>query len=468
MPAPETLSFSCPHCSTRLTVPANYAGITGPCPSCREAITAPALPEEAPEPQPPEIEPIPVAEAPGEVPTAGPELPPVPVLSPAIPEPEAKVDVEAPPAEETVPTEAAAVLQSETSSKIKPEPRHVKERPAAAPIAVRHSTEDESLRKTDGFPAYSHPKRNGSRVLRLSGAAAFCAAATTVSYLLLYFFLPSGPAKRLKAASGPLSVQAPAEGVFRGKSAEIPTPHEAVHSLQSEDLPPQEPVEAPGPVEESPAILANNALDAFLSAKDAASRVGLVEPAATAEELEATLLNKPLPEVAQILPDLAQHDPVEQFTDYPYRVSFFLQNGRNVDFAILVRQRGNQSPKVFLPAFLDLAGGRLSSFAKTPNDSEPATFHVILDPLSVCHDESVPGADRKITFKLLPSMFGKEITRAYVSSGSRFAQMVGDPNSSLRWGVRMRATVTIQWNKTEDPQKPYLELMNINALNWNS
>jgi hypothetical protein len=344
----------------------------------------------------------------------------------------------------------------------------MKERAAAAPIAVKHSTADESIRRMEPIRT-TRPRRGRSNILRYSGAAIFLAACGVVIYLLLYFYGPSGPGKRLKVASLPLDTPPPAQGVFRGNPAEAKPAPEPVPTLQPGALPVPDLVPPPGAEsDESPTVLANDALEAFLSAKDAASRVGHVEPAATAEELAATLLKGPLPEVAQILPDLPQHDAVEQFTDYPYRVSFFLQNGRNVDFATLVRQRGNQSPKVFLPAFLDLAGGRLSTFAKTPNDSDPTTFHVILDPLSVCHDENVPGAERKITFKLLPSMFGKEITRAYVSSGSRFAQMVGDPNSSLRWGVRMRATVTIQWNKTEDPQKPYIELMNIKSLNWNS
>ena len=475
------------------------AGITGPCPSCRKSITAPV-----PEPEPaspvlaapipvvqpaketvkeiaaPEIPPVPAAPTPviaaeepviaAEEPVAAAEQPvpaaeqPVPVAeqpAPVAEQPAPVAEQPAPVAEEHVPVEASAVPPSE--GRIKPEPRHIKERAAGIPIAPRHSTVDESLRPQK--PLLSSRGTNSSRFLRLSGTAAFCAAATAVSYILLYFYLPSGPGRKIREASAPLPVPPFREVAARKLPTDPPLPSQPL----PEKVPAEGLVPPPGlETDESPAVLANNVLDAFLTAKDAASRTGLVEPAATAEQLAATLLKGPLPEVAQILPDLPQHDAIEQSTDYPYRVSFFLQSGRNVDFAILVRQRGNQSPKVFLPAFLDLAGGRLSAFAKEPNTSDPTTFHVILDPLSVCHDETVPGAERKITFKLLPSMFGKEITRAYVSSGSRFAQMVGDPNSSLRWGVRMRATITIQWNHTEDPQKPFLELMNISSLNWNS
>ena len=476
MPAPETLSFSCPHCSTRLTVPASLAGVTGPCPSCRKSITAPTpVPSEVPQPQAPPLpveavapEPVPVAAGPVAEPepvAVQPELPIQPAPPPEVP---ASVHAPAPGSGEPVFVEVAPVPVPE-GHRIKPEPRKRKEKSSASPISPRHSTADESMRRSERV--YSAPRSPGaSRILRASGAAAFCAAATTVSYLLLYFFLPTGPARKLKEASRPLSLP-PAQAASR--PAETPqanpgpppaAPLQAPQRVTADDsIPPPDSDSG-----ESPAILANQVLDRFLAAKDAASRVELVEPAATEGELAATLLKGPLPEVARILPDLPQRDAVEQFTDYPYRVSFFLQSGRNVDFTIVVRQRGDQAPKVFLPAFLDLAGGRLSAFAKEPNKSDPVTFHVILDPLSVCHDENIPGAERKITFKLLPSMFGKEITRAYVSSGSRFAQMVGDPNSSLRWGVRMRATITVQWNHTEDPQKPYLELMNISSLNWNS
>ena len=439
------------------------AGVTGPCPSCRKSITAP---EPQPEPESPAlIAPIPVAEPAQETveEITSPELPP----APSEPELEPVVDAEAPPPAAQEPALVEATPASPPEGRIKPEPRHLKERATGVPIAPRHSTVDESLRRPE--PTFSSRGTNSSRFLRLSGTAAFCAAATAVSYVLLYFYLPTGPGRKLKEATAPLPVPPPREQAAHKVRADPPPPAHPLPVPQPEKVSAEGLVPPPGlETDESPAVLANNVLDTFLKAKDAASRTGLVEPATTAEVLGATLLKGPLPEVAQILPDLPQHDAIEQSTDYPYRVSFFLKNGRNVDFAILVRQRGNQSPKVFLPAFLDLAGGRLSAFAKEPNTSDPTTFHVILDPLSVCHDENVPGAERKITFKLLPSMFGKEITRAYVSSGSRFAQMVGDPNSSLRWGVRMRATITVQWNHTEDPQKPFLELMNISSLNWNS
>lgn len=37
----ELIKFTCPHCETRLTVPASLGGIVGPCPKCVELISAP-------------------------------------------------------------------------------------------------------------------------------------------------------------------------------------------------------------------------------------------------------------------------------------------------------------------------------------------------------------------------------------------------------------------------------------------
>jgi len=41
LPPPETITFSCPSCSIRLTVPSQLAGVNGPCPSCQVLIQAP-------------------------------------------------------------------------------------------------------------------------------------------------------------------------------------------------------------------------------------------------------------------------------------------------------------------------------------------------------------------------------------------------------------------------------------------
>ena len=405
--APETLSFSCPHCRTRLTVPARLAGVTGPCPSCRGPITAPG----------------PAAVSP----------PPV-VTVEALPVPE--------------------------GPKIRPEPRQRPERGHPAPLAPRRSTEDDLLRPRETMYVARSPRSN--RLVHAFIPAAFSALAVTVVYLLLYFYLPDGPGRKLKEARMPLIVPPRME--------RVPAPPANVFVEEVPPAPPAPPVvadAAPPADEESPAVVAYSVRDGFLRAQDAASRVGLEEPAATVDELPATLLKGPLPEVSQIFSELPRRNAVEQVTDFPYRVSLFHEGKPNVDFAVLVRQRGDQPPKVFLPAFLDLVGGRLADFTRQANTLDPARFHVILEPVIGCHEERVPNAERKFTLKLLSSNFGKETARAYCANGSRFRKMVEQPDYPIRWGTRVPATVTLQWNHREDPARPFLELIDINSPDWN-
>ncbi|HEY1121087.1 MAG TPA: hypothetical protein VGE67_05785 [Haloferula sp.] len=403
-----SIIFHCHHCQVRLNVPARLAGVTGPCPKCRQAITAPMESE---------VTPAPVAE----------------VVAPA---PE--------------------------GPRIRPEPRQLPERGHAAPISTKRTTADDLLRPQP--VTYLSSGSRPSRVFHSLLPASFIAAAGVMVYLLLYFYYPEGPGRRLREAQTPLAVT---PRLTQG-AATHPSSVRQVGGggVALEELPPPPAPERPAD-EISPAVAANNVLEAFLKAKDAASRVGMVEPEVPVSGLDETLLKGPLAEVAQVFSDLPRQNSIEGFTDYPYRVSFFIEGRPNTDFAVLVRQRGKQPPRVFLPAFLDLVGGRLSAFTRQPNTHEPARFHVILEPVIGCHEDGIPNADRKFTLKLLSSNFGKETARAYCSTNSRFRELVEKPDYPIRWGIRVPATVTIQWNHKEDPTMPYLELIDINSADWN-
>jgi len=409
----SSIIFLCPHCQVRLNVPARLAGVTGPCPRCREAITAPMESEVIPEPLP--------VESPA--PAAAPEGP-----------------------------------------KIRPEPRQLPERGSAAPISPKRSTADDLLRPRPVSLSYPARSKRPGRVLHSLVPASFIAAAGVVVYLLLYFYYPEGPVRRLSDAQAPLVVtprpqlppspeagplvSAPGGGTAAPEKKATPSAPEQVEGI-------------------FPARAAYHVLETFLKEEGPSGRLALVEPETSVEELEKTLLKGPLPEVSQIFSELPRQNSLEGFTDYPYRVSFFVEGRPNTDFAVLVRQRGKEPPKVFLPAFLDLVGGRLSAFTKQPNAQDPARFHVILEPVIGCHEDGIPNADRKFTLKLLSSNFGKETARAYCSNNSRFREMVEKPDYPIRWGIRVPATVTIQWNHKEDPQMPYLELIDINSADWN-
>ena len=431
--ASETFTFSCPHCQTRLTVPVSLAGVSGPCPSCRTTITAPG----------PAAEPATIA-----TPVAAPASPPVTPEDHVVPS--ALTDEE---------------LLAASGPRIRPEPRHLPERPPSPPISTRRSTEDRRAQRTE--VAGPESTRRNHRLIHLLFPVTFLAMATTVVGALFYFYGPGAPGQRLKEATGPLVIQP--------STRAEPPPRPQAEEKDAASAPPattespsgESPESVPSEVRsESPAVLAYALLESFLHAKDAASRVDMVEPATSEQDLAATLLKGPLPEVAQIYSEIPQHHPEEQMTDFPYRVSFSAKDSPNVDYAILVRQRGTQPPRVFLPAFLDLVGGRLAGFTREPNQLPPALFHVYLEPIDGCY-EDVTGADRKFTFKLLSSPFGKEAARAYASNVSRCRTQVNDPSYPIRWAMKRRATITLQWNHKEDPAKPYLELIELNSPNWN-
>lgn len=441
MPA-ESLTFSCPHCQTRLTVKLALAGVSGPCPNCRGIITAPPAPTEE----------TPVS---GDAPAAMPE--------PAVSSPLSVRSGEAVPEAAVPPPDVSGDPPAPDSPRIRPEPRSLPDRPQIIPI-VRRSTMDKQLRST-GHAVIIEAGRRPYRLANVLLPAAFVTLAATIVGTLVYFYAPGSPGQLLKGAGKPLVVQYPPKG-----SPPTPRPSPPPPKLTG---PPAGTAENPSPDPTVPnrpgsaAIAANEMLEAFLRAKDAASRAAHVEPSATEAELAATLLGRELPEIARIESDLPLDHPEEQMTEFPYRIAFYSEDSPATEFGVLVRKRGSQPPRVFLPAFLDLVGGRLAAFTAQPNTSPPARFHVYLEPIDDCFETEVPGHDRKFTLKLMAGPAGKETARAYVANASRLRQLVENPDYPIRWGMRRRAIVTVQWNHREDPARPYLELLEINAPDWN-
>lgn len=448
---PDKLTFNCPACGVRLTVPSSLAGVEGPCPTCTAPIRAPLLTDLPTRSlAAPELEPIL-------------SRPPIPVMPPV-----------------------GEMLSA--GPRIRPEPRELPERPIdarVAPLTPRKTTDDEALRR---YPVQNQTRVRRSRpVSRMIVPLLFLAAAAVVVLGLVH----SASNKR-KAAAKPLpriypelaTPRATEDSPLQEKKLAVQTP-----PLESSRIAPDlsasttsstsgrivgDPSIPPPP---SPDLLPLQAgrtdspdkiLEQFLQAKDAVTRLPLIEPQMTAEALAGTPLAGPLPEIAVVTPETSREVPTEGYTEYPFIVGL-QQGGKVIDYSIVVRQRRHETPKVFVTPVLDLLGGRLAKYAATP-DKEIATFHVILEAISGCYDHGVPDAENKFTFKLLPGPFAKDISRAYVSNlpTSRFRQMLDNPESNLRWGMRIRATVSLHWNQTEDPKRPFLEVLEIKALNWDS
>lgn len=432
--ASGVIQFSCPQCTVSLTVPATMAGVTGPCPKCGVRITAPA--------------------------PAVAHAAPAPAAQPA-PAPAAAI----PPARES----PASGLPSGTPSEsnIRPEPRELPERPTKPRIEPRRSTQDPAMRRESVSVRKEGPREtrsgDGFRLIPFLLFAAIAGMSASVVYSLFYFFHPSGPAKMhlqanqeptptngkgTAAAAGNAPSAAASGGV--GTTGGLPLADDPGSTVAAEE-----------------AIAAQETLELFLKAPTLEPRLELVTPALPPQQLAGSILGGPLPEVVQVISEPARHDRVERLTEFPFRVAFAGSEGGSDEFTVLVKKRGEQPPKVAVEPFLDLVGGRLATFAATPGE-KMGTFHAVIEAIPRCFDSRVPNAEKKFTYKLSGSEQGHEIARAYASLSSELAQQLEQSTSALRWGIPMRATLVLSWNLDEDPQHPFLEVVKIQCLHWNS
>ncbi len=356
-------------------------------------------------------------------------------------------------------------------SNIRPEPRDLPERHAKPRIEPRRSTDDPAMRRemVSVRKQKPHGKAAASdsfRVIPFLLFAAIAGMSASVVYSLFYFFHPSGPARMEQEAnqaptpkSGKAGTLQPAGGGSAGSSpatAAATKPDSSGDSGDRERL-----------VTAEDAIAAQEVLESFLKAPGLDARLDLITPPMPRAALEGTILGGPLPEAVRIHPNPARHDRVERLTEFPFEVSFVGSEGGSDEFTILVKKRGDQPPQVAVEPFLDLVGGRLAAFAAAPA-GKMETFHAVIEAIPRCFDRQVPNAEKKFTYKLSSSEQGGEITRAYASLNSELAKELEQSTSALRWGIPMRATLVLSWNHKEDPGHPFLEVVKIQSLHWNS
>jgi hypothetical protein len=216
-------------------------------------------------------------------------------------------------------------------------------------------------------------------------------------------------------------------------------------------------------VKNSPAqpMTAREVLDQFLTARSIEERRPILETQTPESELANSCLAAPLPPAAQIEIESKNTNSSEQIVDTYYAVDF-----SEKATTILVRKRANQEPKIVVDPFLDTYGGRLASFAKAPSD-ESNTFQAIISPVASCNDERVPNSREKLTLKILARDNIKEITQAYFTKNSPIAKLLEDGSYHLSYGKAKPCTITLRWNREENPETPFLEALEVKALNWN-
>ncbi|WP_200266966.1 hypothetical protein [Luteolibacter pohnpeiensis] len=235
---------------------------------------------------------------------------------------------------------------------------------------------------------------------------------------------------------------------------------------------PETPDALPAP-KESPdfaqvAKQAGEVLNQFLNAQSLEERLPLIETKADPTTLQDTVLAKPMPPVQRSVVEMQQPpDPIENLIDTYFSVAFRTENNGTDQQLILVRTRQSANPKVVVEPFLDLYGGRLKQFCETPV-SKAETFEVVASALANCYNEAVPNREKKMAIKLMAHDNTRPIAEAYFSSKhSQIADLLSDDLSGFRYGQAQPCTILLRWNTEEDPEKPFIEALDISALNWN-
>lgn len=358
---------------------------------------------------------------------------------------------------------------------LRPEPRQL---PGAGPdpseVQLRPRPEPSGHVRT-GARTNAPPSqgRRGSRFLRLLVPLAFISAALGVMYGVSKVLKTDGnagarPDMTTAGANDPADatpILPPGDESFEsltgtGEQPGLPIadPEMPVIGGIGNELPPElQPVDG--------GIAALALLEKFLEMKTLDERLPHIETKRPQENLISSVLNGPLPEALKVTVDVSETNALEQVIDYYYHVVFAAGDGGENPQTMLVRTRGTSPPKVVVDPFLDLFGGRFAAYASEPSE-EAGIFQVIISAGSYCY-EDIPGSEKKYTLKILARDDAKEIAKAYFGKNSKIGAMLRDENSGFSYGQPKPCTVLMRWNTEEDPERPFLEALDIKALNWN-
>ena len=415
--ASEPITFMCAVCDSKLTVPGNLAGETGPCPTCQSMT---------------------------QVPSAVTHL------------------------ASDSPFFAPSVFKASPAA-LRPEPRQVPGRHHSKVGFTRQmptpNFSGQPISEIHEPPQDDRPKKRLSRFVK---AVMFVMAALAIGLLsttLLKRQAKSASSKGLvkSPSSRPILQElAPPRSLQVSKTRSNPL-ISATASSSAFDAVPVLPV---GLEAKTPSEVSKEVLDQFLAAKTLGERLPLMETQTPESELSKSCLAGPLPEARNFLIGAVENNAVEQVADFYHHLDFEADGSGVNPQTILVRIRGSAPPKVVVDPFLDSYGGRLFAYAKSPSD-KAGFFQVIVWPLAACYDERVPNFEKKLTLKLLPQAHAKEIAVAYVGRQSKIAQMLADGNYSVAYNKAKACTVMLRWNIEDNPSLPYLEAVALKTLDWN-
>ena len=483
--ANDSITFHCPACSIKLTVPGSLAGVIGPCPSCQNQIQAPypaAAPPQTPAPyEVPAPQQAPVyypAPAPQQVPVSDQapttyQLPVQQLHAPAAPQPSSlqpttDVDYPLPVPPVVIP---APPTESHNPALVRPEPRQLPTRtsnaePVARPMPERiREPELASAKK-----AKKHHSHSRNFLVRLFVPLLTIIAIIGVVYGVLKILKNNGTSLYPPRTTTPAGTsQTPEDGVhshpFQPQDVKMPDVLPVSDPLQPIIVEP--PPDLPSGLDvANPGLEAEDVVHAFLAAKTLSERLPMLETKTPETELKNSCLAGPLPTSSGVVMEFRETNPVEQVIDFYFGVDFDAGENRVNPHTVLVRKRGTGTPKIVADPFLDCFGGRLAAYASQPTD-KAGIFEVIVSPLAECNDSKIPKSDKKHTLKLLARDQAKEIARAYFGKQSKIGHMLEDRTYSLSFGKALPCTVMLRWNTEDNKQIPYLEALDITSLDWN-
>ena len=477
-------TLTCYSCHSELRVPVSFAGQSAPCPNCGVTLTAPrSFPQSSNQPG--------LASMPNPIPAQA----PVQIKPPAAPHPTHG------PAAGQLPPQTPTDPLSQTTSDT---PRF------RAKQAIPSSDPPPNSRETDQNQTSTQMKRRWPKVLLV--ACAFVLILASVGGLIFFqkdLFMKvlskeestqnpppiiadtAATSSLINASNNPPDETPenppeeppvpPKPNPISDPTPTIPEPAEEIENpapsgdleINPEDLnrPGQIPssplTSAPSPPDAGALEEASKVLEEFLTATTLEERLQLMLPSSrTAEELQAGPLSKPLPDIITFKPDIINTKVKDGLQEYYFIVA--LENEASSNHATVIIVQLSQWDKTHLPkvntdAFLDLYENVPASAAASPFEGS-RTIKALISHSSYCFDENVPNPGKKATIRFHGSRSKKTLAEALISQQSELYRNLA---SSIPVGINVPLTLTVSWNKTEDPERPYLEVVRIAAKSWN-
>lgn len=406
MPASDTLEFNCPNCRVSLLVPKSDAGISGPCPHCGAAITSPS---------------------------------PIPRPLHNIPTPAKPESRQSPPKKDSLPISPQRRIPAPPG------------KPADIQEGQNWSEDEEEQKKSSGcWPT-----------------VLFLIFLTIVSYFILSFLHLVPHWKTIPSKLFPQAQkieEVPSKPTKKRDPFPTPPPPKPISLTPPSNPDPREAEPTPDPFEES--SIANSpraSLKHFLAAKTLDDRRSFMTSSShSAEELRQSILSGPFPEShpPQVESKLAFAD--SQTTESYYTISFRTPLAKDVNSLTIrvVTSASNSTPKVDTAFFLDLLQAPVTKLNQNFSP-EPLTFQTISEASAYCFDD-IPNSESMARLTFFRDMDAKAnpLATAYLAQNSLLFQKLKKYDTP---GARIPGTVTVKWNLTLDPSKPFLEVVDLQS-----